>query len=154
MPDAKIIHSVLKIRRLSPHLLLLSCVAVMSGCAMGGFNMESAVPDRSIVTGSVKASTQSANYEADTHTLSDQSAIKNVISALNFTQWAGKTVPWANPDTGSQGTITTMNERNSDGILCRKFETSRESFNGVSIYRGETCMETGGNWFITSFSEV
>ena len=154
MPDAKTTSRISMIRRLAHHLLFLSCVTVVSGCAMGGFNIDNAVPDRSIVTGSIGKTDSAKDEKTDTHTLSDQSTIKNVVSALNFEQWTGKTVPWANPDTGSQGIITTMNEHKSGGVLCRKFETSRQSFNGASLYQGEACMKTGGDWFITSFSEV
>ncbi|NKE75716.1 RT0821/Lpp0805 family surface protein [Ochrobactrum sp. MC-1LL] len=122
----------------------------LAGCAMGGVSIEKAVPDSSMVTGSVK----SQQVETDTGKLSDQSAIKNVVSALDFTQWGKKPVPWANPDTGSQGTITTIAENNKNNQLCREFETSREAFDGVSIYRGETCMERGGQWTVTSFAPI
>ncbi len=109
--------------------------------------MEKAAPDATAVTGSVKA-------EADPGRRSDQSAIQNVVSALNFTQWGKKPAPWANPDTGSQGKITTIAESNKDGHLCRQFETSREAFDGVSLYKGETCMQQGGQWTLTSFAPL
>ena len=83
-----------------------------------------------------------------------QHAIRNVVSALNFTEWGKKPVPWANPDTGSQGTITTIAENSKNNQLCREFETSREAFDGVSIYRGETCMQRGGQWTVTSFAPI
>lgn len=127
------------------------CVLSLCGCAMGGVSIESAVPDSSTITGSVK---QPQTIETDAGKLSDQSAIKNVVSALNFAEWGKKPVPWANPDTGSQGTITTIAENNKNNQLCREFETSREAFDGVSIYRGETCMERGGQWTVTSFAPI
>ena len=118
---------------------------------MGGFSIEKAVPDSSTITGSIKAPQKA---ETDTGQLSDQSTIKGIVSALNFTQWGKKPVPWANPDTGSQGTITTIAETKANDTLCRQFETSREAFDGVSIYRGETCMERGGQWTLTSFAPL
>ncbi len=121
------------------------------GCAMGGASIDSAVPDASMITGSVQ---KGQATPADTGTLSDQSTIKSVVSALNFTQWGKKPVPWANPDTGSQGTITTIAETKDKNQLCRAFETSREAFDGVSIYRGETCMQNGGQWTLTSFAPI
>lgn len=126
------------------------CVFSLAGCAMGGVSIEKAVPDSSTITGSVKQ----RPVETDTGKLSDQSAIRNVVSALNFTEWGKKPVPWANPDTGSQGTITTIAENNKNNQLCREFETSREAFDGVSIYRGETCMQRGGQWTVTSFAPI
>ncbi len=121
----------------------------LAGCAMGGVSIDKAVPDSTTITGSVK---QPA--ETDSGKLSDQSAVKNVVSALNFTQWGKKPVPWANPETGSQGTITTIAESNKNDQLCREFETSREAFDGVSIYRGETCMQRGGQWTVTAFAPI
>ncbi len=130
---------------------LVMVVLPLAGCAMGGVSIEKAVPDSSTITGSVKPAQKT---ETDTGKLSDQSTIKSVVSALDFTQWGKKPVPWANPDTGSQGTITTIAETKSDDGLCRKFETSREAFDGVSIYRGETCMQRGGQWTLTSFAPI
>ncbi|MBB5703352.1 surface antigen [Ochrobactrum daejeonense] len=127
------------------------CILSLGGCAMGGVSIEKAVPDSSTITGSIQ---QSQPVETDTGQLSDQSAIRNVVSALNFTEWGKKPVPWANPDTGSQGTITAIAENNRDDRICREFETSREAFDGVSIYRGETCMQRGGQWTVTSFAPI
>lgn len=133
------------------HAAFALFVLSASGCAMGGFSIDKAVPDSSTITGSVKPAEPA---ETDTGTLSDRSAIKSVVSALDFTQWGKKPVPWANPDTGSQGTINTIAESRAGDRLCRKFETSREAFDGVSIYRGETCMERGGQWTLTSFAPM
>ncbi|GAA5540131.1 MULTISPECIES: RT0821/Lpp0805 family surface protein [Brucella/Ochrobactrum group] len=121
----------------------------LAGCAMGGVSIDKAVPDSTTITGSVQQPTV-----PDSSTLSDQSTVKNVVSALNFTQWGKKPVPWTNPDTGSQGTITTVAESNKNDQLCREFETSREAFDGVSIYRGETCMQRGGQWTVTAFAPI
>ncbi|WP_374847274.1 RT0821/Lpp0805 family surface protein [Brucella thiophenivorans] len=133
------------------HASLVMFVFSLAGCAMGGFSIEKAVPDSSTITGSIKTPQKA---ETDTGKLSDQSTIKGIVSALNFTQWGKKPVPWANPDTGSQGTITTVAETKANDTLCRQFETSREAFDGVSIYRGETCMERGGQWTLTSFAPL
>lgn len=132
-------------------LPLLAMLCMVSGCAMGGFSIDKAVPDKSTITGSV-APAKAA--ETDSGKASDQSAIRNVISALDFTQWGKKPVPWANPNTGSQGTITTIAETRTNAGLCRQFETSREAFDGVSLYQGETCMGDSGNWVLTSFAPM
>ncbi|WP_245410107.1 RT0821/Lpp0805 family surface protein [Falsochrobactrum shanghaiense] len=132
---------------------LAAVVLSLAGCAMGGFSIDKAVPDTSTITGSVK-SAQKTEAVTETNQLSDQSTIKSIVSALDFTQWGKKPVPWANPDTGSQGTITTIAESRAGDVLCRQFQTSREAFDGVSIYRGETCMQRGGNWTLTSFAPI
>ena len=133
------------------HAALAMVVLSLAGCAMGGFSIEKAVPDSSTITGSIKTPHKD---ETDTGKLSDQSTIKGIVSALNFSQWGKKPVPWVNHDTGSQGMITTVGETKVNDTLCRQFETSREAFDGVSIYRGETCMERGGQWTLTSFAPL
>lgn len=129
----------------------LACLIFVTGCAMGGISIESAVPDASSITGSVNSSQQP---DADNETLSDRNAISNVVSGLDFSSWGMKPVPWANPATGSQGVINQVSEVEKEDGLCRQFETSRQAFNGVSLYRGEICMRKDGDWILKSFTPV
>lgn len=122
-----------------------------TGCAMKGFSIEDAVPDNATITGSVPAAQQG---EPDKGKLSDQATVRNAISALDFRKWGETPIPWANPETGSQGTITTVAETKTDTGLCRRFQTSREAFDGVSLYRGETCLEKDGAWMLKSFAPL
>ena len=124
-------------------------LCLLSGCAMKDFSMEKAVPDQATVTGSVAPA-----QPVDGKGSSDQLTVRNIVSALNFTQWGNKPVPWSNPETGSQGTITAIAEKKDDAGLCREFQTSRESFDGVMIYKGETCMQNGGQWTLKSFAPM
>ncbi len=118
---------------------------------MKGFSIESAVPDSATITGSVPAAQQA---ETDKGKLSDQATVRNVVSALDFRKWGETPIPWANPETGSQGTITTVAETKNETGLCRRFQTSREAFDGVSIYKGETCLEKDGAWMLKSFAPI
>ncbi len=120
-----------------------------SGCAMKDFGIEKAVPDQATVTGSVAPA-----QPVDSKGSSDQTTVRNIVSALNFTQWGSKPVPWSNPETGSQGTITAIAEKKDETGLCREFQTSRESFDGVMLYKGETCMQNGGQWTLKSFAPM
>lgn len=124
-------------------------LCLLSGCAMKDFSIEKAAPDQATVTGSVAPA-----QPVDAKGSSDQMTVRNIVSALNFTQWGNKPVPWSNPETGSQGTITTIAEKKDDAGLCREFQTSRESFDGVMIYKGETCMQNGGQWTLKSFAPM
>ncbi len=124
-------------------------VCTLSGCAMKDFSIEKAVPDKTTITGSVAPAQQ-----VDTKSSSDQTTIRNIVSALNFTQWGSKPLPWSNPETGSQGTITAIAEKKDETGLCREFQTSRESFDGVMLYKGETCMQNGGQWALKSFAPM
>lgn len=135
--------------------MVVCTVSVLSGCAMSGFDLEKAVPDKSSITGSVEKPQPATSTEANSSSkLSDQNTIRNVVSALNFTQWGKTPIPWANADTGSQGTITTVAEKKTTEGLCREFETSREAFDGAAIYRGQACMAQGGTWALTSFAPL
>jgi len=145
--DVICIRSMALIRQVALAAVMVS----LAGCAMGGVGIDKAVPDSSTITGSIKSVEKD---ETDNGKRSDQSTIKSIVSALNFTQWGKNPVPWANPDTGSQGAITTIAETKANDTLCRQFETSREAFDGVSIYRGETCMQRGGEWTLTSFAPL
>ena len=135
-------------------LMVVCTVSVLSGCAMSGFDLEKAAPDKNMITGSVNKQPAAAAEANDSSKTSDQNTIRNVVSALNFTQWGKTPIPWANPDTGSQGTITTVAEKKTEAGLCREFETSREAFDGAAIYRGQACMAQGGAWALTSFAPL
>ena len=37
--------------------------------------------------------------------------------------------------------------------LCRTFKGSRESFDGVRLFNGEACMDSGGGWWMRKFEE-
>lgn len=130
-------------------MIAVACLSLLPGCAMKDFSIEKAVPDQGTVTGSVAQAPQ-----VDAKSSSDQSTVRNIVSALNFTQWGSKPVPWSNPETGSQGTITAIAEKKGDTGLCREFQTSRESFDGVMLYKGETCMQNGGQWALKSFAPM
>lgn len=136
-------------------LAVFGVAAALSGCAMSGFDIDKAMPDKTSITGSVTKPQPVVSAEVNSSSkLSDQNTIRNIVSALNFTQWGKTPVPWANPDTGSQGTITTLAETKDADGLCRKFETSREAFDGAAIYRGQACMEQNGNWALTAFAPL
>ena len=65
---------------------------------------------------------------------------------------AGKDVPWANPETGSRGAIMQLAENKTGGQLCRHFTATRESFDGVALFKGETCMVGYGAWRMQAFT--
>ena len=126
---------------------MLAMVLPLSACGVGGFSMAQADVDRSIVTGSVQAAAPATRTE----TASDQTTIRNAVSSADVEGLAGKAIPWANSDTGSRGTITGLVEYKDRGQLCRRFTTSRESFDGVAMYKGEACLATAGDWSMLDF---
>ncbi|MBX3570182.1 MAG: hypothetical protein KF914_19120 [Rhizobiaceae bacterium] len=141
------------IHRASRSALVLSCIALsgmLAGCAAGGFSLKQAEVDPTILTGAVPPSTD----PVEAPQLSDQATIRNAVSAADVESVGFAPLAWANAETGSRGTISRLVERRQDGRLCRSFTTSRESFDGVSLYSGKACMVATGAWRMEKFGAL
>lgn len=130
---------------------------LLSACASGNI-LEKAEVDKSLVTGSVAAAPRTpaqpqANPFPGTsqQAASDEMTIRNAVSSANLKAIGGKGISWANPATGSSGEISAVTEYKQDDILCRRFTTSRQSFDGVALYRGDACLDSTGAWQMMSF---
>ncbi|MDX8464028.1 RT0821/Lpp0805 family surface protein, partial [Mesorhizobium humile] len=122
---------------------LLTLALPLAGCGAGGFSLEKAEVDRSIITSSAPYSpVQPASSDKD----SDQTTIGNAVSSADIQELGGQAVPWANAGTGSRGAINELVELKDGGLSCRRFTATRESFDGVAMYRGELCMAGAGGW--------
>jgi hypothetical protein len=138
------------LRRHGLNAALLAAMLPLCACASGGFSLEKAEIDQTILTGDV--SKRGAPI-ADPERLSDETTIRNAVSSADM-ELGGVPLPWANVATGSRGTITGLAEHKDKGPLCRRFTTSRESFDGVSLYQGEVCMVAPGAWRMESFKAL
>lgn len=125
-------------------------VVVLSGCA-GGFSLTKE-EDVGLSTASVPQQQQAAN--TSTQMMSDQSIIRNAVSAADLASVGTTGVAWANSDTGSRGSISGISEYAEAGSTCRKFVVSRESFDGVNIYDGDACLIGGGAWKLRAFKSM
>jgi hypothetical protein len=123
---------------------------LLSGCA-GGFSLKQAEVDPTILTGSVASSPTVA---ADPNQRSDEMTIRNAVSSADVELLEGSQIPWANAETGSRGTISSLVEEKGPGTICRRFTTSRESFDGVSLFEGQACMVGPGAWRLEKFGAV
>jgi surface antigen len=131
-------------RRLS--LALLTALAMpLAACTSGGpvANIDTAP------TGQVAGAAPVAPEQ-----LSDQATVRNAVSSADLAGLGTQPLAWANPETGSRGAITAVAEQRQNGQLCRKFTTSRESFDGVAMYRGEACMAQAGVWKLLDFKPL
>ena len=126
---------------------MLALTLALAGCGAGGFSLEKAEVDRSLITSSVTP----ASSDAQPDITADQTTIRNAVSSADIEEQAGKPLAWANPETGARGTITEMAETKDKGRLCRFFGGSRENFDGVSMFKGETCMAGPDMWRIEAF---
>jgi len=127
---------------------MLAGMLVLCGCGAGGFSLEKADVDRSIVT----SSTPATSPAGDTDLAADQATIRNAVSSADIEALAGKDISWANSETGSRGAIMQLAENNAGGQLCRRFTATRESFDGVALFKGEACMVGYGAWRMQAFA--
>ncbi|CAN7420003.1 RT0821/Lpp0805 family surface protein [Mesorhizobium amorphae] len=122
----------------------------LAACGAGGFSLEKAEVDRSILTSSTPASATPTDQDRD----SDQTTIGNAVSSADIEELGGQAVPWANAGTGSRGSITELVELKDTGQTCRRFTASRESFDGVLLFKGELCMAGAGGWHMQDFKAL
>ena len=135
----------------SRHALLLAALLALPACASGGFSMKKAEIDRSLYTSDIPAD---ARKPADALRLSDEVTIRNAVSSADLDTLGGAPVAWANSASGARGSITGLAEYKESNLLCRRFTTTRESFDGVLLFKGEACMVTSGAWKMTAFDAV
>ncbi len=126
--------------------LLCACLA-LSACGAGGFSLEKAEVDKSLYTSNVPAA--ATPYDANRY--SDEATIRNAVTSADIETLGGAPLPWANADTGARGQITALAETKQAGTLCRRFTATRESFDGVRLFRGQACMVGAGAWRMQSF---
>ena len=79
--------------------------------------------------------------------------VRNAVSAADLSAASGEPRSWANADTGATGVITAIAESRAGDTICRTFQTSRQRFDGIALYKGETCTKGGGQWTLTRFAE-
>jgi len=139
-------------RRVFVWLSIAAAAAALAGCGTRGFSLEEAVADRSLLTGSV--SRHQPDIPADPVAASDEETIRNAVSSAVVEAVGEDGIGWANAATGSRGAIRGISERQDKSRLCRRFTASRESFDGVHLYRGETCLGPARIWTMTAFDRV
>lgn len=115
-------------------------------------DLERYAADHSLKTAAVDESQPPSSDEL----ASDKSIIRNAVSAADVERAADGGLTWANARTGSSGMITALAEtQGPGGQLCRRFTTTRESFDGVALYRGDVCLDkTTDIWWMQAFESL
>lgn len=117
----------------------------MAGCA-GNLDIGRLATDSSITTGAVASRPESA---PDHEMGSDEQAIALAITEAGSAPPEERGIAWKNAETDAHGTITGMlGYTREDGAHCRRFTATRARFDGIGLYRGEACRETGGAWYV------
>ncbi|RWG34960.1 RT0821/Lpp0805 family surface protein [Mesorhizobium sp.] len=121
---------------------LLTLALPLAACGAGGFSL--------ITSSAPSAPAVPASSDND----SDQTTIGNAVSSADIQELGGQAVPWANAGTGSRGSITELVELKDGGLTCRRFNATRESFDGVAMYQGELCIADAGGWRMQEFKAL
>ena len=129
---------------------LIVAALPLAGCASGGFDLARTEIDQSSLTGALP----NTGTPPDAVRVSDEATIRNAVSSADPDQAKVQPLAWANADTGSRGAISSMLEKKENGVICREFTASRESFDGVALYSGDACQGDRGNWFMRSFKPL
>ncbi|MGE0279738.1 MAG: RT0821/Lpp0805 family surface protein [Rhizobiaceae bacterium] len=146
-PETKVASTSLS--RMAAAGVMVAVGLLAAGCGAGSASLQ-AQTDPSMV-GSVSPQTAASG---DVETVSDEATIRNAVTSADVSQISGNEIAWANADTGSKGAISALVESEEQGQLCRKFTTTRESFNGVALYEGKACMAGPGKWQMLAFSAL
>lgn len=109
--------------------------------------------DSSLVTGSVKTEPEPP---VDDDLAADRRAMGAAVVALAAGPPGAAMPEWTSPETGSRGVITRLeDEEDADGTpLCRRFTTTRASYDGVGLYRGSVCRGGDGTWRIRDLESL
>ncbi len=114
---------------------------------MTGGILKKAESDPGLVTGSV-------SRQMDSNQLSDEITVKNAVTSADLGAIAGQPIAWINQNTGSRGAVTHIVEAKEQTGICRQFETSRESFEGIALFSGKACLSEDGDWSMLSFGPL
>lgn len=103
----------------------------------------SATKSNDIVTSSIAKPIKSEGIGSD-----DAEIIKSTVAQSDESQL----LAWQNPNTGNKGTITAIDGFiGEEGQQCKKFQTTVDTFMGISLYNGETCELRQGFWVLSWF---
>lgn len=119
----------------------VACLAI-SACSVSSTLNETPSEDQ-IITGSVTKPVQPEGIET-----ADAEIIKSAVAESD----TSNILAWQNPETGNKGTITAIDKfTGSHGQKCKKFQTTVDTFMGISLYNGETCELKKGFWVLSWF---
>jgi len=58
----------------------------------------------------------------------------------------GSSGDWSNMATGTSGTISAVEQTAQRGKICRSFQTTRQSYDGIGLYQGKACKYKTDPW--------
>ena len=129
-------------KRMAKAIVISTACLAISACSVSSTLNETATEDQ-IITGSVTKPIQPEGIES-----ADAEIIKSAVAESE----TSNVLAWQNPETGNKGTITAIDKfTGSHGQKCKKFQTTVDTFMGISLYNGETCELKKGFWVLSWF---
>ncbi|MBO0662855.1 hypothetical protein LQ948_09205 [Jiella sp. MQZ9-1] len=129
-------------------ICVLAVFLGVQGCVVAGPTIEQTLSLDQTVTGSIAT----PPTKADTVTESDRMIVRNAVSSADIAS-GSRRFAWSNPETGSSGVISDLNQFRDGENICRNFETSRQRFDGIALYRGRACTAGAGQWALLEFAK-
>ncbi|MGF0537015.1 RT0821/Lpp0805 family surface protein [Agrobacterium sp. ES01] len=134
-----------RMRRLTTILILGLPLTGCMGASLDFFGGDKV--DRTISTNTI-----SSGKPATTN--SDEATIRNAVSSADLEKLDSSPLPWANASSGSAGVVSSIQEDQNDGLLCRSFSTTRHSYAGIANFNGKTCLLGDGSWHLLAFDKT
>ncbi|WP_367715517.1 RT0821/Lpp0805 family surface protein [Nitratireductor sp. GISD-1A_MAKvit] len=137
-------------------LRLLQClffsviVGLLAGCSVSALDLEGAGADidRYAVTGSISPVMETS--PALTLPAGTDAMLHAMVAEMGAELDGALPLSWADEENGVRGVISHIYD---DGT-CRSFVTTRESFDGISLYRGTACPSPEFGLQIQAFEAV
>ena len=127
-------------RALRTGLIAVLAIAPLSGCLGRGV-------DDTLSLDAV--TTQSIGQQAP-RLATDEEAVARAVAAA--ADRAEGPFPWANPDTGTTGVISSLQPIQEPVGECRAFTTSLHRYDGIALFNGKSCKAETGEWRLSDFA--
>lgn len=127
-------------------VLIFATLPFLAACSVSAIVPGQKEIDRAAVTGSISEDVTSPSRPASS---GDEEALAAALGGLLAADSLSTPFPWQSADGERRGTVTFLAGEGDDG--CRGFITTRESFDGVALYRGRLCLDDHAGWQVRSF---
>lgn len=133
--------------RTAAKLAGVAALALSLGACSVSTKMAATDSEPPLVTSSVAKAAKAEGIDT-----TDAELIKDAVVKADTISPRKLELVWSNPDTGNRGTIVAIDKFVSDdGQKCKKFQTTVDTFMGISIYNGETCELRKDLWVLSWF---
>ena len=131
--------------------------AALTGCAAGSNGVDAAFQTNAISMADASPSIapdpfapERSSDGGETDRLIDEDTIRLAVTTADLGKLTDQALPWASVATGSSGSISNIRQNQIAGQTCRSFAATRNAYDGVSLYRGEVCLDPRSGWWTRS----